>query len=615
MLWQFNPYIIPFLFGAIPLSYAARIAWQRRTHLPERIFFWLAVVLLWSIFIYIIELSVTNPSLMLFLRRIQYSGGLAIPTLMLLFVLAQTGREQFITQRNVSLLLAEPVLYHLLVWTNAYHHIHWRKVEAVKVAGLVLLEQTYSSHWIFWLGVLYLYLLIITSCYLILSKMRSVPALFQRQYMALLLAILLPWATNFVDVTGLHVLKYLDVVLFGMMLSCWPLAWALFRHQLLNLTPAAHDMVIRSLSDAVFVLDRGDRLVDANPAAARLLGMDQEQIVGQPAQQLFAGALGAINLYLAKAWATQEQVRSGTGENERIHNVRITPLYNRWGQVNGRVLTVHEITQQKQVEQQATVLALEQEKVKLLQQFIDASSHDLSTPITTLLMSLKLLKHNAAQVSEQLLALHTAIDSAPGTVQSIMAKLDKLVQGVVGNSERIDISTQRLQKLLAGMLELAQLDRDFTLQTTLNDLNQLVNAALHEAAALAQAQGIALHFEPDPTLGLLRLDQREFGRVLKHLLNNALHFTPRGGQVTLKTRQEAGQALFEISDTGIGIATEELPFIFDRFYRADKARSAQTGGMGVGLAIVKRIVAGHNGKIEVTSSPGVGTTFSIKLPL
>lgn len=614
MLWQFNPYIIPLLLGALPFGYATVIAWRQRDRLPERIFFWLSVAILWSITVYSLELAVTNPGLMLFLRRVQYMGGLGIPTLLLLFILAQTGRERFITRRNVILLLVEPVLYHLVVWTNEWHGLHWQKIEAVEVGGLVLLAQTYSSNLIFWLGVVYLYSVVLICFYLIVSKVLTAATPFRNQYILLLAALVIPWATNFLDVTGRNPIKYLEITLYGLVLACLPLAWGLFRFRLLDLMPAAQDMVMRSIGDPVFVLDRADRVVDANPAGARLLSVELRQLIGQPAQKVFANRLSQVERFAQIADA-QEQVTWETEAGERFYDVRISPLYNHWGQINGRVIAMHDLTHQKQAERQAVALALEQEKVRLLQQFIDASSHDLSTPITTLLMSITLLKRNTTQLPDHLHKLGGIPTNGDTADPSALTHLDKLIQSIVVNSDRIDVSIQRLQKLVAGMLELARLDKEFKLNIVSSDLNHLVGEVLREAESLLQIRAITLQFMAAPNLGQVKLDPLEFRRVIRHLLENALNFTQPAGVICLKTYQYDQQAVLEISDTGIGIAPEELPLIFDRFYRADKARSAQTGGMGVGLAVVKKIVTAHKGAVEVVSTPGNGAIFRVRLPV
>ncbi|MDO9534363.1 MAG: ATP-binding protein, partial [Bacillota bacterium] len=99
------------------------------------------------------------------------------------------------------------------------------------------------------------------------------------------------------------------------------------------------------------------------------------------------------------------------------------------------------------------------------------------------------------------------------------------------------------------------------------------------------------------------------------ILDNAIKYTPQGGSIDIKIQQSSREVMVSIKDTGIGIPAKNIPYIFERFYRVDKARSRRLGGTGLGLAIVKHVVDAHNGRVKVKSTVGVGTTFSIYLPI
>jgi two-component system sensor histidine kinase BaeS len=109
-------------------------------------------------------------------------------------------------------------------------------------------------------------------------------------------------------------------------------------------------------------------------------------------------------------------------------------------------------------------------------------------------------------------------------------------------------------------------------------------------------------------------DPARLAQVLDNLLTNALRYTDRGGTVTVTVRGRRDGVGVDVSDTGVGIAADDLPHVFDRFWRADRSRSRATGGSGVGLAVVQRLVVAHGGRIEVESEPGRGTSFHIWLP-
>jgi two-component system sensor histidine kinase BaeS len=110
------------------------------------------------------------------------------------------------------------------------------------------------------------------------------------------------------------------------------------------------------------------------------------------------------------------------------------------------------------------------------------------------------------------------------------------------------------------------------------------------------------------------VDPERIGQVLRNLLSNAVAHTPQGGEIAVTGRAGDGEVSVSVRDTGAGIPAEHLPYVFDRFYRADPSRARQTGGAGLGLAIVRQLVVAHGGTISVTSEPGQGSTFTFTLP-
>ncbi len=173
-------------------------------------------------------------------------------------------------------------------------------------------------------------------------------------------------------------------------------------------------------------------------------------------------------------------------------------------------------------------------------------------------------------------------------------------------------AARRLQKLTESLLELAAHDADAAaLKMEACDLAEITRETAALLQTTADERNIALGFDLAPAP--CHADAGRIERVIQNLLANALDHTPAGGRITLVTRCESGQAIFSITDTGPGIAPEHQPRIFDRFYRTDDSRNRRTGGAGLGLAICKTIVEAHGGTLEVTSQPGAGTTFTLRL--
>ena len=205
---------------------------------------------------------------------------------------------------------------------------------------------------------------------------------------------------------------------------------------------------------------------------------------------------------------------------------------------------------------------------------------------------------------------------------SIQAVLEALADGMVDDAETIQrylITAQRniqaLSVLVDDLFQMAQLDAGgLPLDRAYNSLGDLVSDTLESFSELAARQGVDLQGSVDPGVDPVYMDAQRIGRVFNNLLNNALRYTPQGGRVQVQARREADAILVEVIDTGQGVQPDDLPFIFERFYRGEKSRSRSTGGSGLGLAIARGVVEAHGGQIGVESSPQ-GTRFFFTIPV
>jgi histidine kinase len=150
----------------------------------------------------------------------------------------------------------------------------------------------------------------------------------------------------------------------------------------------------------------------------------------------------------------------------------------------------------------------------------------------------------------------------------------------------------------------------------LREVQDLVETTKTTLIHQFEEKGVALNIELDPGLPLVYADEDRIGQVLLNLVGNALQYTPAGGVVTIRARQEQDEVQISISDTGVGIQTEHIDQIFTRFYRVDSSRSRSVGGSGIGLTIAKHLTEAHGGRIWA-ESPGAdqGSTFTFTLPV
>jgi PAS domain S-box-containing protein len=276
---------------------------------------------------------------------------------------------------------------------------------------------------------------------------------------------------------------------------------------------------------------------------------------------------------------------------------------------------VRDMTLRKEREQAPLALQVERDRARLLEETMRATHHDLRNPIAVLTASTYLLHKYAEQLTEHLLRLHSQPESQAAGVAPLLAKMDESLLNIRKRSEALERATARLERMVGGLFELAKLDHSAHFRFAYHDPNRLVEGVVEAHLALAAEQGVALDCAPGEGLPLAYADDYELANALRKLVENAIQHTPKGGQVAVRSYALAdGRLALEVQDTGIGITPADLPHIFERFYRADKSRRADTGGIGLGLTIARKIVEAHQGEIEVESAVDAGSTFRIVLP-
>jgi signal transduction histidine kinase len=187
--------------------------------------------------------------------------------------------------------------------------------------------------------------------------------------------------------------------------------------------------------------------------------------------------------------------------------------------------------------------------------------------------------------------------------------------------ELADGELKRIRAMVEELLTLAQMDsRQYSLEVAPTDLDEVIRSALASIEAKANRFGIEIHYDDVAGSGVLDdrrrciCDAQKIYQVLLNLLDNAIKYSDPGARVDVRVLNDVDSVTVRVSDTGVGIPEEDLPNLFDRFYRVDKDRSRTTGGSGLGLAISKQIVELHGGQLSVKSEVDAGSTFDVRLP-
>jgi len=327
--------------------------------------------------------------------------------------------------------------------------------------------------------------------------------------------------------------------------------------------------------DGVLILGRSGRVLFVDPEAAdilRLAGLPSDELVGK---NLSTEAADSI---LCDLWhqfqAKGEQINRDyiPGDDDRAFSLSVEP-FSLPEQEGGALFVVRDLTALRRLEQ-------------IQRDFVANVSHELRTPLTSIRMAAESLQLGA--ISDQ-----------------------RLKSKFLSNIQR---EADRLTRLVNELLILARIDGKTPLKLSLFDPCQLFQDVFMTMEHHSELNDIRLNWEVPESLPQVEGDRDRLNQVFINLVDNAIKCNRPGGSVTLFARPEADVLRVGVIDTGIGIPPIDLPHIFDRFYRVDKARSRVTGGTGLGLSIVKDLIEAHGGKITVDSQLDVGTTFTIHLP-
>ena len=358
MHWQYTPYALPLIAAATISAALALYGWRRRPT-PGAMFFVLLMLAVaeWSL-TYALELDSSDLSAKILFDALEFLGIVSIPAAWLALTLCYTGREKWLTPRNLALLAVEPVITVLLVWTNGFHGLIWGNVGLDTSGTFINLRETPGVG--FWIHTGYSYTLLLIGVLLLIQAFVRAPRLYRRQLISLLVGVLVPWLANALSFLGLSPFPEFDLTPFAFTVSGVVMAWGLFRFRLLDIVPVARSAVVDSLSDGVIVLDTQQRIVDLNPAAQRIIRRAASEVIGQPAAKVFSARPDLVEEYRDVTEASSEIVLPGrvassqAGQEEveqRQFELRILPLYDRGDSLTGRLIVLRDITERKLAEE------------------------------------------------------------------------------------------------------------------------------------------------------------------------------------------------------------------------------------------------------------------------
>jgi two-component system phosphate regulon sensor histidine kinase PhoR len=337
-------------------------------------------------------------------------------------------------------------------------------------------------------------------------------------------------------------------------------------------------MILSGMVEGVVALDAEQTILFTNERAAQLLGFGAQATTGRKLWEVVRrrALQDIVRRALSEPEPCQDELNwnGPLAKSLTVHAARLPGSPPR-----GAVLVLHDTSELRRLE-------------RLRRDFVANVSHELKTPLSVIKACVETLLEGAAEDPEH---------RGPFL-------------------ERIAEQADRLHALILDLLSLARIEsgaETFTFQAV--PLESVVKACLERYRARAEGKAQLLEAVPPPAGDVQAeaaawADEEAVHQILDNLVDNALKYTPPGGHIWVRWRSADGQVCLEVEDTGIGIPEQDLPRIFERFYRVDKARSRELGGTGLGLSIVKHLVQAMHGTVRATSRLGQGTTFSVQLP-
>jgi PAS domain S-box-containing protein len=523
--------------------------------------------------------------------KASFPGAVMLAPAWLVFVLRYTDRDRWLTWYHWIGLAVIPVLSLLLAWTNEAHHLYGTHFHMDATGPFPLLRWDRGLG--FWIHGAYAYALTLTGSYLLIRYALRAPTLYRGQVVSLFIGVLAPMVGNLIHMIMhlLHVpvLSQIDLAPITLPITGIAWAWALFRFRLLDVAPVARQAIIEDMEDSIAVVDTGHRVVYANPALLNLIGQPASSVIGRAASDALPSWLHPIAASDAAAPNQQEIVVDHDG-GRRHFDLRRSTLENARGRTTGWATIVRDITERKQAQQKLEQYAADlKSSNEELEQFGYVVSHDLREPLRMVASYLELLETRYRDDLDERANVY----------------IDFAVDGA-----------ERMQAMIRALLDLSRVETRGQAFVPVDTETVLAHTLTSLGPRIAETDAEVTH-DPLPTV---MADEAQLAQVFQNLIANALKFRREGVpprvHVTAREGERGGEGegewIISVTDNGIGIDPEQADRLFRIFQRLHTAD--EYPGLGLGLALCKRIVERHGGRIWVESEPGRGATFTFTLP-
>jgi PAS domain S-box-containing protein len=564
---------------------AFNLLWKRRAPESGPLALLMLATAAWSV-MYALELIAPDLQTKLMGAKLKYVGICMLPTSGLFFALRYTKREKWLRPPHKILLALATLIPLLFILTNDRHELYWSYEKLGKGAAFEPLQMTNQIGFVLY-ALFSRGLIIVGAILFIIAFFRS-KHVYRKQAGILVLSVFLPFATNGIYMVGLSPLHGVDLVPFGLVITCLLCTWAIFRLRLADIVPIAQAAIIEGMNDLVIVMDVENRIVKMNSTAERIIGKKPFEIAGESIEETLSDHIDRIDFFLSDKAANTE-LELGKGDSRNTYDASLSPMIDDSGIPLGKVAVLRDITERNRM---ARELERHRDRLEELVTERTEKLEEAQEKLRELSMHLEVLREEerikiAREIHDDLGQALTALKMDASWLGKHLSENPEILSGKVEEMLKLmDTTIQSVRKLYTELRP-----------GLLDDLG-LVAAMEWQAEEFQKHTGIECRLSLSPkdispdkecSTAIFRIFQEAVTNVTRHA-----HAT----RITANLEEIDGQFVLTVTDNGKGIAESEI---------------SKAGAFGL-MGIRERIHA-LKGEMEIAGIHGTGTTMTVTIPV
>jgi PAS domain S-box-containing protein len=556
MILQYSPFFIPLLISAVITGALAHLGWSNRhnqTSLPFVLL--MAATTYWTVF-YALQLVSADLASNIILNDIEYPGIVTVPVAWLLLVLSYTGRDHYLTRRNVLLLFIVPVVVVCLVITNP-DNLFYTAITPEIINGTVVWVFLHGP--LFWIHAGYSYLLSLLALVLIVSQLSGSPGIYRRQIILMIIAAGIPILANMLYVFQLNPVPGLDLTTFTFTITGLIVAVGITKVRLFSMMPVAYPIIFTSIDDGIIVVDRKNRISDLNPAAGTIVQGDTQSVIGKPLVDVLPQCASFLDENEKCTDGASREISANRNGENYVYEVRCRDILPGTGMHRGSLMIFRDTTEKHR---SRTAIEMANKKLNLLSSI---TRHDLANRLTALLGYVELASH----------------ENDKDTLKNYFTKIEELGQAI---REEIDFSRDYQDM---GVKE--------PVWQNVSYLIDIVRGQLDLKGATVTVDFSGLEIYADPLLL----------KVVYNLVENAVRHGGHERNIRFSFRKHGDDIDIICEDDGDGVPETHKERVFQRGFGTNT---------GFGLFLSREILSITGISITENGTPGKGARFEIVIP-